>query len=127
MKFWQRSFEHFARGKLTGCLPLGSWVLLQGSETTSILRDSAHHENLNLGVLDVNTMQVIDEGGFATSVICVSVADTKAQVALSGCRNIFFKKDTFDCGYPWWQPSPFMAARILHYVLCGGKVVCNSS
>ena len=32
-------------------------------------------------------MQVTDEGGFATSVICVIIADTKAQVALSGCQN----------------------------------------
>ena len=33
-KFWQRSFEHFAVWELGSRLPLGSWVLLQGSETT---------------------------------------------------------------------------------------------
>ena len=39
---WQRSFEHFAVRELGGRLPLGSWVLLQGSETTQILRDVAY-------------------------------------------------------------------------------------
>ena len=33
-KLWQRSFEHFAVGELGSGLPLGSGVLLQGSETT---------------------------------------------------------------------------------------------
>ena len=86
-KLWQRSFEHFAVGELGRRLPLGSWVLLQGSETTQILRYLAHHENLNLDVLDVNAMQVFNEGGYPTPVTCVIIADTKAQVALSGCRN----------------------------------------
>ena len=86
-KLWQRSLEHFAVGELGSRLPLGSWVLLQGSETTQILRDLAHQENLNLDVLDVNGMQVLNEGGYPTPVTCVIIADTKAQVALSGCRN----------------------------------------
>ena len=83
-KLWQRSFEKFAVGELGSRLPLGSWVLLQGSETTQILRDLAHQENLNLDVLDVNSMQVLNEGGYPTPVVCVNIADTKAQVALSG-------------------------------------------
>ena len=62
-------------------------MLLQGSETTQILRDMAHQENLNLDVLAVNEMQVLNERGFATHVVCVIIADTKAQVALSGCGN----------------------------------------
>ena len=86
-KLWQRSFEHFAVGELGGCLPLGSWVLLQGLETTEVLRDLAYQETLNLDVLAMNEMQVLNEGGFATPVVCVIIADTKAQVALSGCRN----------------------------------------
>ena len=86
-KLWQRSFEHFAVGELGSRLPLGSWVLLQGSETTQILCDLAHHENLNLDVFVVNEMQVLNEGGFATPVVCVIIANTKAQVALSGWRN----------------------------------------
>ena len=86
-KLWQRSFEHFAVGELGSCLPLGSWVLLQGPETTQILRDPAYSQNLNLDVLVVNEMQVLNEGGFATLVVCVIIADTKAQAALSGCRN----------------------------------------
>ena len=86
-KLWQRSFEHFAVGELGSRLPLGSWVLLQGSETTQILRDLADLENLNLDVLAVNAMQVLNEGGYPTPVACVIIADTKAQVALSGCRN----------------------------------------
>ena len=49
-KLWQHSFEHFAVGELGSRLPLGSWVLLQGSETTQILRDLAHQENLDLDV-----------------------------------------------------------------------------
>ena len=32
-------------------------------------------------------MQVLNEGGYPTPVTCVIIADTKAQVALSGCRN----------------------------------------
>ena len=64
----------------------GSWVPLQGSETTQILRDQAHRETLNLDVLAVNEMQVLNEGGYPTPVACVIIADTKAQVALSGCR-----------------------------------------
>ena len=92
-KLWQRSFEHFAIGKLGGRLPLGSWVLLQGWETTQILRDLARQENLNLDVLDVNAMLVLNEGGYPTPVACVIIADTKAQVALSGCRN-------FKCNNP---------------------------
>ena len=86
-KLWQRSFEHFAVGELGSRLPLGSWVLLQGSETTQILRDVAHQENLNLDVLVVNEMQVLNEGGFATPLVCVIIADTKAQVAVSWCCN----------------------------------------
>ena len=57
-KLWHRSFEHFAVGELGSRLPLGSWVLLQGSKTTLILRDLAYQQNLNLDVLAVNEMQV---------------------------------------------------------------------
>ena len=38
-------------------------------------------------MLAVNEMQVLNDGGFATPVVCVIIADTKAQVALSRCRN----------------------------------------
>ena len=93
-KLWQHSFEHFAVGELGSRLPLGSWVLLQGSETTQSLRDLAHQENLNLDVLAVNEMQLLNERGFATPIVCVIIADTKAQVALSGCRN-------FKCKHPF--------------------------
>ena len=44
-KLWQRSFEHFAAGELGSRLPLGSWVQLQGSVTTQILRDLAYGDN----------------------------------------------------------------------------------
>ena len=103
-RLWQRSFDQFVVGELQSRLPLGSWVILQGSETTQILRDLAHQENLNLDVLAVNEMQVLNEGGFATPVVCVIIADTKAQSALSGCHN-------FKCKEP------------LAYVcwLCGGE------
>ena len=86
-KRWQSSFKHFAVGKLGSRLSLGSWVLLQGSETTQILRRLTHRENSNLDVLAVNEMQVLNNGGFATPVVCVIIADTKAQVALSWCRQ----------------------------------------
>ena len=81
-KLWQRSFEYFAVGELGSRLPLGSWVPPQGSETTQILCDLAHHENLDLDVLAVNAMQICNEGGYPTPVVCVNIADTKAQVAL---------------------------------------------
>ena len=86
-KFWQRSFEHFAVGELGSYVPLGSWVPLQGLETTPILRDLAHRGNLDLDVVAVNAMLVLNEGGFPTPVVCVIIDDTKAHVALSGCRN----------------------------------------
>ena len=101
---WQRSFEHFAVGEFGSRLPLGSRVLLQGSETTQILRDLAHQANLNLDVLAVNAMQVLNEGGYPTPVVCVIIVDTKAQVALSGCRN-------FKCN----DPLPPVCC------LCGGN------
>ena len=44
-KRWQCSFGHFAVGELGSRLPLGSWVLLQGSEAIQILRDLAYQEN----------------------------------------------------------------------------------
>ena len=92
-KLWQRSLEHFAVGELGSCLPLGSWVLLQGSETTQILRNSAQEKNFNLDVWAVNAMQVLNGGGYPTPVVCVIIADIRAQVALSGFR-------TFKCNDP---------------------------
>ena len=86
-ELWQRSFEHFAVGELGSRLTLGSGVLLQGSETTRILRDLAYREHLNLDVFAVNQMQVLNEGGFATPAVCVIMADIKAQGALSRCRG----------------------------------------
>ena len=86
-KLRQRSFQHFAVGELGSRLPLGSWVLLQGLQTTQILRDLAHQKNWNLDVLAVNEIQVLNEGGFATFVVCAIIANTKAQIALSLCRN----------------------------------------
>ena len=81
-KLWQRSCGHFAVRELGSRLPLGSWVLLQGSATTQILRDLAHQENLDIDVLAMNAMQVLNEGGYSTFVVCEIIVDTKAQVAL---------------------------------------------
>ena len=92
-KFGNVLLSIFSVGELGSRLPLGSCVLLQDSETTQILRDLAHQENLNLDVLAVNEKQVLNDEGFATPVVCVIIADTKAQVALSGCRN-------FNCNDP---------------------------
>ena len=35
----------------------------------------------------VNEMQGLNDGGFATPVVCVIIADTEALVAPSGCHN----------------------------------------
>ena len=113
-KLWQRSFEHFAVGELRSRLPLGSWVLLQGSETTQILRDLAHQKNLNLDVLDVNAMQVLNEGGYPTPVTCVIIADTKAQVAPSGCRN-------FKCNDPLAPVCWLCGGNRLHCLGASGQ------
>ena len=43
-------------------------------------------------MLAVNEMQVLNEGRFATPIVCVIITDTKAQVAISACRN-FKRKD----------------------------------
>ena len=53
-------------------------MLLQ--ETIGIRSNLAYQENLNLDVLVANEMQVLNEGGFAIPVVCVIIADTKAQV-----------------------------------------------
>ena len=113
-KLWQRSFEDFAVGELESRLPLGSWVLLQCSKTTQILRDLAHQENLNLDVLAVNEMQVLNEGGFATPVVCVIIADTKAQFALSGCRN-------FKCKDPLAHVCWLCGGNRFHFVGAFGR------
>ena len=70
-------------------------MLLQGLETTQILRDLAHQENFNLDMLASNEMQVLNEARFATPVVCVIMPDCKVQVGLSGCRNLK-SKDPWD-------------------------------
>ena len=47
-------------------------------------------------MLALNEMQVLNEGGFATPVVCVIIVDTKAQVAPSGGHNFKCKKRLAD-------------------------------
>ena len=55
----------------------------------------------------MNEMQVFNEGGFATPVVCVIIADSKAQVALSGCCN-------FKCNDPLAHVCWLCGANRLH-------------
>ena len=105
-KCWQRSFGNFAVGDSGSLLSSSSWVLLQGLETTHILRNLAYQENLKLDVLVANEMQVLNAGVFTPPVVCLIIADTKAHSFLSRCRN-------------WKCKDPL--AHV--YWLCGGNLL----
>ena len=69
---------------------------------------------MNLDVLDVNGMQVLNEGEYPTPVPCVIIADTKAQVALSGCRN-------FKCNDPLAPLCWLCGENRLHCLVAFGQ------
>ena len=82
---WTRDFEHIFVGDLGGTLPLGSWVVLHGGGKKKILQQLDEEYHLDGQVGEVKGMTMIHEGGFEKGVLPLVIADTKAQVVLSGC------------------------------------------
>ena len=83
-KLWQASFVHFPVGDLGSQMPLGSWILLRGSEKKAIISQLAEVYDLNADLIEVAQQQIPDKGGYLRKVIPFFIADTKAQVILGG-------------------------------------------
>ena len=118
-KLWQSSFGHFAVGDLGSQMPLGSWILLRGSEKKAILSQLAEVYDLNADLIQVAQQQIPDTGGYLRKVIPFFQADTKAQVILGGCSSFTAK-----------NPAPTVCwlcgknrATILHEFGCGMGVI----
>ena len=90
-KLWQASFVHFAVGDLGSHMPLGSWILLRGSEKKAIISELAEVYDLNADLTEVAQQQIPDKGGYLRKVISFFIADTKAQVILGGCSSFTAK------------------------------------
>ena len=90
-KLWQASFVHFAVGDLGSHMPLGSWILLRGSEKKAIISQLAEVYDLNADLTEVAQQQIPDKGGYLRKVISFFIADTKAQVILGGCSSFTAK------------------------------------
>ena len=91
-KLWQASFVHFVVGDLGSHMPLGSWILLRGSEKKAIISQLAEVYDLNADLTEVAQQLIPDKGGYLRKVICFFIADTKAQVILGGCSSFTAKK-----------------------------------
>ena len=68
-KLWQASFGHFAVGDLGSLMPLGSWILLRGSEKKAINTPLAEVYDLNADLTEVAQQQIPDKGGYLRKVI----------------------------------------------------------
>ena len=77
-KLWQASFVHFAVGDLGSHMPLGSWILLRGSEKKAIISQLAEVYDLNADLTEVAQQHIPDKGGYLRKVIFFFIADTKA-------------------------------------------------
>ena len=111
-KLWQASFVHFAIGDLGSQMPLGSWILLRGSEKKAIISQLAEVYDLNADLIEVAQQQIPDKGGYLRSVIPFFIADTKAQVILGGCSSVTAKKPHSHCLLAVCEKSGIHRARI---------------
>ena len=118
-KLWQASFVHFAVGDLGSQMPLGSWILLRGSEKKAIISQLAEVYDLNADLIEVAQQQIADKGGYLRKVIPFFIADTKAQVILGGC-SLFTAKNP--AATVCWLCGKNRAA-ILHEFGCGMGVI----
>ena len=118
-KLWQASFVHFAVGDLGSHMPLGSWILLRGSEKKAIISQLAAVYDLNADLTEVAQQQIPDKGGYLRKVICFFIADTKAQVILGGCS--FFTAKNPAATVCWLCGKN--RATILHEFGCGMGVI----
>ena len=90
-KLWQASFVHFAVGDLGSQMPLGSYILLRGSEKKAIISQLAEVYDLSADLIKVGQQQIPDKGGYLRKVIPCFIADTKAEVILGGCSSFTAK------------------------------------
>ena len=118
-KLWQASFVHFAVGDLGSHMPLGSWILLRGSEKKAIISQLAEVYDLNADLTEVLQQQIPDKGGYLRKVICFFIADTKAQVILGGCSSFTAKNPA--ATVCWLRGKN--RATILHEFGCGMGVI----
>ena len=72
-------------------MPLGSWILLHGSEKKSIVSHLVQTYDVNAEIAEVCKQQVEDSGGYPRHIVAFFIADTKAQVLLGGCSNFTAK------------------------------------
>ena len=70
---------HFAVGDLGSHMPLGSWILLRGSEKKAIITQLAEVYDVNGDLSEVAQQQIPDEGGYLRKVLSFFIADTKAR------------------------------------------------
>ena len=118
-KLWQASFVHFAVGDLGSHMPLGSWILLRGSEKKAIISQLAEVYDLNADLTEVAQQQIPDKGGYLRKVICFFIADTKAQVILGGCSSFTAKNPAATVCWLCGKNR----ATILHEFGCGMGVI----
>ena len=118
-KLWQASFVHFAVGDLGSHRPLGSWILLRGSEKKAIISQLAEVYDLNADLTEVAQQQIPDNGGYLRKVISFFIADTKAQVILGGCSSFTAKNPAATVCWLCGKNR----ATILHEFGCGMRVI----
>ena len=100
-KLWQASFLHFAVGDLGSHMPLGSRILLRGSEKKAIISQLAEVYDLNADLIEVAQRRIPDKGGYLRKVIPFFIADTKAQVILEGCSSFRAKNPAATVSNCW--------------------------
>ena len=118
-KLWQASFVHFGVGDLGSQMPLGSWILLRGSEKKAIISQLADLYDLNADLIEVAQQHIPDKGGYLRKVIPFFIADTKAQVILGGCSSFTAKNPTATV---YWLCGE-NRATIMHEFACGMGVI----
>ena len=91
---WNSSFVHFAVGDLGRTKPLGSWILLPGSENKSIVGRVVPTYDVNADIAEVCRQQVLDSGTYPRHIMAFFIAVTKAQDLLGGCSNFTPKNPT---------------------------------
>ena len=118
-KLWQASFVHFTVGDLGSQMPLGSGILLCGSERKAIISQWAEVYDLNADLIEVAQQQIPDKGGYLREVIPFFIADTKAQVILGGSSSFTAQNPAATVCWLCGENQ----ATILHEFGCGMGVI----
>ena len=90
---WKRRYQHFSIGFLGTQDPLGSWVLARGPEKAGVLKGLCKEGHLNDQVRAMGNLKVRDDAGWDRDVLGFRIANSKAHVALSGCKKFTCKKN----------------------------------